>query len=169
MGRDGLMSATELDEVRALIERVLPDPAGYAQRLLLQVMTQFGPGAEAGATGFYQGASAFYSATTDQDVTASEMVITPDQHATHEVPVDTNILLAAALGACECWGMRANCHLCHGLGTAGWTEPVPELFEEFVGPAIAKLSRIPGGEHERHATKSDGERENPSTRLGREP
>lgn len=160
MGRAGLMSATELDEVRALIQRVLPDPAGYAQRLLLQAMTQFGPGADAGASGFYQGASAFYSAATDQDVSASEMVITPDQPATYEMPVDTNILLAAALGACECWGLQANCRLCHGLGTAGWTEPVPELFEEFVGPAIAKLSQVPSGGHERHDTESDGEREN---------
>ena len=40
MGWAGLMSATELEEVQALIERVLPDPSGYAQRLLLQVMTQ---------------------------------------------------------------------------------------------------------------------------------
>src|ERR1022692_15191 len=99
MGRAGLMHATELDEVRALIERVLPDPAGYAQRLFLQLMNQVGPDADAGASGFYRGASAFYSATTDPDVTESEMVITPDQPATYEMPVDTNILLAAALGA----------------------------------------------------------------------
>lgn len=159
MGRTGLMSATELDELRALMERVLPDPAGYAQRLLLQVMTQFGPGADAGASGFYQGASAFYSAAADEDVPAGEMVITPDQPARNEMPVDTNILLAAALGACECWGLRASCHLCHGLGTAGWTEPVPELFDEFVSPAIARLSRVPGGGHERHDTESDRESE----------
>ena len=167
MGWAGLMSATELEEVQALLERVLPDPAGYAQRLLLQVMTQFGPGAEPSAGPFYPGAGVFYSATTDQDVTANEMVITPDQPTVHEMPADTNILLAAALGACECWGLRGDCDLCRGLGSAGWTEPVPELFEEFVAPAIAKLSETPGGGHQEHdgmkayeEMKADEERDN---------
>jgi hypothetical protein len=151
------MSSTELEEVRALIERVLPDPAGYAQRLVLQVMTQFGPGAEPGASAFYQGASAFYSATPDQDAADAEVVFTADPPATHTTPVATNILLAAALGACECWGLRADCSLCHGLGAAGWTEPVPELFDEFAGPALARLSRDPGGGHERHGGVKPGE------------
>ena len=45
---DGLgpMSATELDEVQALLERVLPDPGGFAQRLLLQAMARWGQAAE---------------------------------------------------------------------------------------------------------------------------
>ena len=46
------MSATELDEVQALLERVLPDPRGYAERLLMQAMTRYGQSAEPGATAF---------------------------------------------------------------------------------------------------------------------
>ena len=41
------MGATELEDVQALLERVLPDPSGFAQRLLLQLMTQFGESAGA--------------------------------------------------------------------------------------------------------------------------
>ena len=74
----------------------------------------------------------------------SDIVITPDQPDADEAPADINILLAAALGACECWGLRADCDLCQGQGSAGWTEPDPELFDEFVGPAIARLSGRPG-------------------------
>jgi hypothetical protein len=149
MGRAGLMSTTELEEVQALLERVLPDPAGYAQRLLVQALTLWGQVTEPGS-------GAFYPAPAAEDVTVGDIVITPDQPGADDTPVDTNILLAAALGACECWGLRANCDLCRGQGCAGWTQPDPELFEEFAGPAIAKLSGVPGGDHEQGgAVKSD--------------
>ena len=121
--------------MQALLERVLPDPAGFAQRLALQAITQWGQFAEPPA-------SAFYTATETEDVTVGDIVITPDQ-PDDETPVDINILLAAALGACECWGLQANCDLCHGQGSSGWTQPDPELFEEFVKPAIARTVRHP--------------------------
>ena len=127
MGRAGPMSTTELEEVQALLERVLPDPARFAERLLQQVMTQWGQSTEPSAR-------AFYTAATAEDVTASPTVITPEQPVMDETPIDTNILLAAALGACECWGLRASCHVCQGRGSAGWTQPDPQLFEEFVEP-----------------------------------
>jgi hypothetical protein len=143
------MAATELEEVQALLEHVLPDPTGFAQRLLLQVMARWGQTAGPGASAFRPGggtvnpeASAFYTAATAEDVIASDLVITPDRSAADDDFVDTNVVLAAALGACECWGLRADCRMCSGLGSVGWTEPVPELFDEFVGPAIAKLSDV---------------------------
>jgi hypothetical protein len=142
------MSGTELQEVQALIERVLPDPSGFAQRLLMQLMAQFGQSAEPGvnafaasASAFDSGASAFYTAA-EEDPTASEIVITPERSGPDETPAGTNMLLAAALGACECWGLQADCNLCWGQGSAGWTEPVPELFDEFIGPAIARRSDV---------------------------
>lgn len=148
MGRAGVMSGTELQEVQALIERVLPDPSGFAQRLFLQLMAQFGQSAEPGANAFAasesafdSGASAFYTAA-EEDLTASEIVITPERSSADEAPAGTNMLLAAALGACECWGLQADCNLCWGQGSAGWTEPVPELFDEFIGPAIARRSEV---------------------------
>jgi hypothetical protein len=144
MGRAGVMSGTELDDVQALLERVLPDPAAFAQRLLMQLMAQFGDSGEPSANAFNSTASAFYTAA-EEDVTASGIVLTPESDGTYEAPADTNMLLAAALGACACWGLQADCTLCWGQGSAGWTEPVPELFDEFVGPAIAKRSGVPAG------------------------
>jgi hypothetical protein len=140
MGRAGVMGATELQEVQALLERVLPDPSGFAQRLLLQLMAQFGQSAEPGTNAFDSGANAFYTATAEEDTTPSEIFLTPERQSAYEAPASTNMLLAAALGACECWGLRAGCDVCLGRGSAGWTEPVPELFDEFVGPAIARQS-----------------------------
>jgi hypothetical protein len=145
------MAATELEQVQALLEHVLPDPSGFAQRLLLQVMARWGQTARPGASAFNPDTSAFnsdsdpgafYAAATPENVDASEIAITPERSAADEASADTNIVLAAALGACECWGLRADCHICSGRGSAGWTEPVPELFDEFVGPAIAKLSDV---------------------------
>jgi hypothetical protein len=141
MGRAELMGATELEEVQSLLEHVLPDPAGYAQRLALQAMTRWGQSAEPNGR-------AFYPAAAQEDVTVADIVVTPGQPGQEEVPVDINILLAAALGACECWGLRADCELCRGYGSAGWTEPDPELFEEFVRPAVARLPDVSGNGHE---------------------
>ena len=142
MGRAGPMSTTELEEVQALLERVLPDPAAFAERLFQQVMARWGQSAEPGV-------HAFYTTAATEDVTAGETFMTPGQPTTDETPVDNNLLLAAALGACECWGLRANCGLCQGQGSAGWTQPDPELFEAFVEPAIVKLSGISARGHER--------------------
>jgi hypothetical protein len=143
------MAATELEAVQALLERVLPDPTGFVERLLVQAMARWGQAAQHGESPFKSrestvnpGASAFYTATRPDDFIASEIVITPEGPAAEDDLADTNVVLAAALGACECWGLRADCQVCSGLGSAGWTEPVPELFDEFVGPAIAKLSDV---------------------------
>jgi hypothetical protein len=134
-----VVSASELDEVQALLERVLPDPAGFAQRLALQAMTRWGQSAEPGP-------AAFYTATDAADLTVGDILLTPDRPGEQEPPVDTNMLLAAALGACECWGLQAGCDLCWGQGCAGWIQPDPELFEEFIQPAIARLDGLQAGE-----------------------
>lgn len=137
------MSATELEDVQALLERVLPDPTGFAGRLLQQTITQYGLLPEPAATASYSAEDVTsYSA---EDVMSDEDVLVADQWATDQAPIDTNILLAAALGACECWGLRADCNVCQGRGSAGWTQPDPELFEEFVRPAIERLPAMPSG------------------------
>ena len=122
------MAATELQDVQALLERVLPDPSGFAQRLLLQVMTQFGESAAPGAGSYGSAASAFYTASTHEDATTSNIIITPEQPGAGEGDeglASTNVLLAAALGACECWGLRAECDLCQGRGSAAGPSPSP--------------------------------------------
>jgi hypothetical protein len=126
------MSATELDEVQALLEHVLPDPSGYAQRLLTQAMTRWGNAARP------HEAATFYS-PPPYDAPDSGIVIPAGRDGSDDPAINTNLLLAAALGACECWGLDAGCGSCLGYGTAGWTTPDLELFEEFVQPAITKL------------------------------
>lgn len=148
------MATTELDEVQALLERVLPDPAGFAQRLAVQVMSRWGQ-----STG--PAARAFYTDVMAEEAPPAATIIPPDWAAPDEPPVDMNLLLAAALGACACWGMRADCGACRGHGSPGWTEPDPDLFAEFVQPAVAKLTGSPAGEHQPPATT-------PSSQAGRE-
>jgi len=156
------MSATELDEVQALLDHVIPDPAGYAQRLAMQVMARWGQSAEPNPGGSY-------SPTATQDVMRGDLVITPDPRD-KETPVDTNLLLAAALGACECWGLRSDCVVCRGYGSAGWTQPDPELFDELVRPAIARLSDHPtdGGDLD-GGVKAREDRHHHQNRAGSRP
>ena len=114
----------------------LPDPIRFRGTASEQAIGQWGQLAEPTAT-------AFYTATTAEDFTAGEdRHSDAEQPAVDQGPVDINILLAAALGACECWGLQADCGLCQGQGSAGWTQPEPELFDEFVRPAIARLPGI---------------------------
>lgn len=141
------MAITELDEVQALLDHVLPDPAGFAQRLAMQVVARWG-GQPAGTA-----ARAFYANVATDDATRPTTVITPDWAARDEPPVDMSLLLATALGACDCWGMQPDCAACRGHGSVGWTDPDPELFVEFVQPAVARLS----GEHEQRATTPSSE------------
>jgi hypothetical protein len=138
VGGAGLVSTTELDEVQTLLERVLPDPSGYAQRLLQQAVTRWGQGAGSPATTFY---TTYATASVDDDGDGG-----PEPSAGDDPLTDTNLLLAAALGACECWGLRASCDLCEGHGTAGWTEPDPALFDELVMPAVIRLSAAADGD-----------------------
>jgi len=55
--------------------------------------------------------------------------------------VDRNIVLAAALGACECWGEQPSCATCRGAGGPGWRLPDRQLFSIFVFPAIEAMRK----------------------------
>lgn len=147
------MSATELEEIQSLLERVLPDPRGFAGRLLQQAITQYGQFAPPAAAAYYAAASA-------EDMVPGDGVIVADEWITDERPPDIGLLLAAALGACECWGLLADCHVCQGRGSAGWTQPDPELFEEFVRPAVDRLPATPasGRRQQRRKTAEEDHR-----------
>ena len=159
MGRGGPMSTTELDDVQTLVERVLPDPSGFAQRLALQAMERWGQSATSRASAPYAAAA--------EDVTANGIVITPEPPDEDGTAIDMTALLAAALGACECWGLRPGCARCRGDGCAGWAQPDPELFEEFVKPAMARVPGISAVDHDRHTSvKSADYRDNRHTAQG---
>lgn len=132
------MDTTELDNVQALFERVRPDPAGFAQRLLMQVMASWGDIRMPDPT-------TFYADVEQDDGLVDRTVVTQVQPSPmYDGLADTNILVSAALGACECWGLVADCEVCGGAGTPGWTLPDPDLFAELVGPAVARMSAAAG-------------------------
>lgn len=108
------MSTTpELAQIESILEQVLPDPRGYVERVMQQMMARMSTGGGGG-----QGDDGEY-----------------------QVLVDRNLLLAAALGACECWAEDPNCPNCGGNGSAGWIDPDPQLFVEYVQPALTRMTR----------------------------
>jgi hypothetical protein len=128
------MATKELDDVTALLERVLPDPAGFADRLLSQLLSRWG------LTGQQLGSSVTADRSREQD-DSEKVVIAPSfQPESWDALVDSNVLLASALGACDCWGLQSDCVVCKGAGSSGWTQPDIELFQAFVGPAVDRLS-----------------------------
>jgi len=154
------MGATELDEVQELLEHLLPDPAGYAQRLAVQFMTRWGQSARPDAT-------AFHTPADPQNATLGDIVITPEPPEADGTPIDMTMLLAAALGSCECWGLRPDCARCGGCGSAGWSQPDPDLFDEFVKPAMAKLSGVQAVDTERRSNSNSSKyRDNRHTVQG---
>ena len=79
------------------------------------------------------------NSNTDAD---TERDLDPDFVANYEELAERNSALAAALGACDCWGEQDFCDVCHGNGRPGWMLPDRRLFSYFVRPAINVLSRL---------------------------
>lgn len=128
------MTTTELDDVSALLQRLLPDPGGFAERLLEQLVNRWGvPTDEHASTADRPGA------THPND--PPNVVLSPRyQPESLDTLADSNVLLASALGACDCWGLQTDCMVCKGKGSSGWAQPDVELFQVFVGPAVEKLA-----------------------------
>lgn len=57
----------------------------------------------------------------------------------HEL-LDRSSTIAAALGACDCWGSRRDCAICAGAGAPGWALPDERLFASYVLPAVSALA-----------------------------
>jgi len=137
----------ELDDVMALLTQVLADPSAFAERLAEQAVTRFAHGPDG-------------AGRLDGDrVVDAERVVDAAGFTTRS-DNDNNILLAAALGACECWGAEITCPDCGGAGAAGWTEPDVALFQKFVGPAVERLSAadVDAGAGRRAGTSQRGSR-----------
>ncbi len=120
------MSTSELSEVEALLDKVLPNPMGFAERVIEQVLDRL--------------------ATNVPGNDAPVMVATYESRAND---ADQNELLAAALGACDCWGHDPACATCLGEGSAGWIPPDRGLYEEYVAPANARIDAVKTTETEK--------------------
>lgn len=129
------MTAPELDEVMTLLGRILPDPAGYGERLIKQAVLQWAKRTELPHP-VIPG-----EADTNGPTTLPDQVLRPNG-SVHPPSNKSEVLvpLASALGACDCWGRNKNCPLCAGAGGSGWADPDPDLFQEYVGPAVARLT-----------------------------
>src|SRR5688500_15458651 len=69
--------------------------------------------------------------------------ITVDARAAYfEELLDRNSSLAAALGACDCWGAAPHCPICEGEGSPGWMLPDRELFKVYVQPALSIMTNV---------------------------
>ncbi|MEL6257184.1 MAG: hypothetical protein AAFR87_34635 [Bacteroidota bacterium] len=56
--------------------------------------------------------------------------------------LEKNEMLAAALGACHCWGEQEGCPDCGGEGLAGWKAPDIQLYRYLVLPANRTLRQF---------------------------
>ncbi len=111
------MSEGELEAVEALLMKVLPDPLGFVERVLGELTGRLAtPTGGGGPT-----------------------IVSSFDTAEHQAVLDRAVLLAAALGACaECWGEEPTCPGCGGEGASGWMPPDPELYAEYVAPAVRR-------------------------------
>jgi hypothetical protein len=112
------MSTSELADLERLLVRVLPDPMGFAERVFQELVGRL---------------------AVDSPADGPPMTAASGEPTVQEVLADRNVLLAAALGACTCWGQDPNCPLCLGEGSAGWTQPDRRLYQEYVEPASLRM------------------------------
>jgi hypothetical protein len=115
---------SELAAIEALLMKVLPDPMGFAERVLGELANRLAAGSPTG----------------------TPTVVPGYEAAVHDALVDRNILLASALGACSCWGEDPSCADCWGAGRVGWVPPDPQLYDEYVVPALRRAAEPSGSE-----------------------
>jgi hypothetical protein len=111
--------SSELTDIETLLYQVLPDPKGYAERVFRQLRDRL---------------------TGQSTLTEQPTVIAGYDDDAFEAIQDRNLLIASALGACECWGEDPGCPNCAGQGKSGWNQPDPSLYGEFVEPASKRIS-----------------------------
>ena len=127
------MSASELAELEAFLVKVLPDPMGFVERVMGGRLANAPPTVEA------------------------PIVVPGYEVADREALVDHNVLLAGALGACDCWGQDADCRICSGQGSSGWVEPNTALYDEYVAPAVRQVQAGDAMPGSKAAPRSDPE------------
>jgi hypothetical protein len=159
-------------EVNGLFERVMADPVVLAERILQQVLNQLAQECAVGTNADEPPEDVLAIALGDR---LAQMIIPqngsisqewsgsaisrngPDAHegsephTQHEELIrceellDRQTVLAAALGACDCWGQQPECPICHGAGGSGWALPDRQLFASYVQPAVRVMDNEKSG------------------------
>jgi hypothetical protein len=125
-------------DLAALLGRGLTDHLALAERVVAQVVERVA------AEGTFDAGDE----TPAERIAAAlgnrlaRLVLDEESSASrYEELVERNIMLASALGACDCWGENTDCPICDGEGRAGWLPPEPQLFATYVQPVARALAR----------------------------
>ena len=78
----------------------------------------------------------------DEEQRAAQERAARRQRRTFEHLREMNQQLAAACGACVCWGRFASCPRCSGLGVAGSADVDPAMFRKHVEPALLRMGLL---------------------------
>jgi hypothetical protein len=126
-----------------LIERVLQGALGELERADAFAMDGDQPPGELLATALGSRlARMIVSDAASPDADWSTVGLREDGLSQYSELADRDAVLAAALGACHCWGRHADCSLCQGTGTPGWMLPDEQLFASYVRPAVKAISNL---------------------------
>ena len=128
-----------------VLERVLRDPEALVERIVRQVLEQLAlsgslPGASAEAP---EDALATAVGNRIARLIVDDAPAAPEEPAQNLALLERDCTLAAALGACECWGEFIDCPVCDGDGGPGWLVPDPRLFARYVHPAVRAVTGRP--------------------------
>jgi hypothetical protein len=115
------VSDSELAMMESLLMRVLPDPMGFLERATTELAGRL---------------------ATPAAPAAEPTLIDVDPVPADQVLADQVVLLAGALGACDCFGQAPGCPVCSGAGRPGWVEPDADLYREYVEPAVRRAASM---------------------------
>ena len=153
------MTAPDTLDSAALIDRVVSDPMGLAAGVLLEAAGQLMAGGDSGESREHPDdpVAAALGARLVGMITGGGA-----EAGRHAELAARNRALAAALGACDCWGGHAACPVCHGAGGPGWVLPDRELFTRYVRPAVWAVTEALRG-----SSRHDGTHDAKETGDGR--
>jgi hypothetical protein len=124
-------------DLSTLLGHGMADYLDLAQRMIAQLVDRVGE--ESFAAGDEAPAERIAAALGNR---LARVVLDEEAIAVrYDVLAERNVALAAALGACDCWGDDPDCAICDGDGRPGWLPPDPQLFAVYVRPVAASIAR----------------------------
>jgi hypothetical protein len=142
------MIGGEAMDLGGLLGRMMPDAIALVEHVLQQAQEQLTRDGALAVGGDGPSREVVVPAVDDRP---ARMIVNEDSSAVvdwttpghpaenfghYKELVDRNSVLAAALGACDCWGHHIDCPVCDGIGGPGWALPDEQLFRSYVRPAL---------------------------------
>lgn len=143
------MTTGNTTELGPLLAHVANDPIGMAGRVLQQTMDRLASDETIAGNGELAPDELVAAALGNR--LARFLTDRNDEADDYAELAARDAALAAALGACECWGADADCPACGGAGEPGWMLPDSRLFAHYVHPAVQAVidsgTPTPGAKH----------------------